>query len=161
MGFFDGIDAAWVWVAIGLALAALELLVPGVFLIWLSVAAVITGILAFVLDLGVGVSVVNFVFLSLITVYSAKRFLRERPIESSDPLMNNRGGRLVGEQVVVVRAIEGGEGRVKVGDSEWIARGPDSAVGTRMRVVATKGPILNVEPLSSAADEPPAIEAES
>ena len=65
MGFFEGMDAAWVWVAIGLALAALELAVPGVFLIWLAVAAVITGVLAFVLDLGVAVSVVNFVLPSL------------------------------------------------------------------------------------------------
>lgn len=158
MGFFEGMDAAWVWVAIGLALAALELAVPGVFLIWLAVAAVITGVLAFVLDLGIVVSVVNFVFLSLIAVYSAKRFLRDRPIESTDPLMNNRTGRLVGEVVQVVRAIESGEGRVKVGDSEWIARGPDAAVGTRMRVAASKGPILSVVPLEAEADSTAALE---
>lgn len=158
MGFFDGVDAAWIWVAIGLALGALELVVPGVYLIWLAIAAIVTGMLTFVLDLGVAVSVINFVFLSLITVYSAKRFLRDRPIESSDPLMNNRGGRLVGEVVMVVRAIDGGEGRVKVGDSEWIARGPDTAEGTRMRVISTKGPILTVAPLDESTSGLPELE---
>ena len=145
--FFDGMDAAWVWVAVGLALGALEMVVPGVYLIWLAVAALITGALTFVLDLGVAVSVINFVFLSLIMVYSAKRFLRDRPIVSADPMLNDLGGRMIGEIVMVVRAIDGGEGRVKVGDSEWIARGPDTPVGTRMQVTGTKGPILTVAPI--------------
>ena len=150
-GFFEGIDAAWIWVAIGLALGTLELLVPGVYLIWLAVAALMTGVLTLVLDLGVAVSVINFVFLSLIAVYSAKRFLRDRPIVSADPMLNNLGGRLVGESVIVTQAITGGEGRVKLADSEWIARGPDTGVGGRMRVVSAKGPILTVEPIPQEA----------
>ena len=155
--FFDGIDAAWLWVAAGLALGTLELLVPGVYLIWLAVAALVTGVLTLVLDLGLAVSVVNFVFLSLIAVYSAKRFLRDRPIVSVDPTLNNMGGRLMGETVVVTQAISGGEGRAKLGDSEWIARGPDAAVGSRMRVTDTKGPILTVAPMPEdiVLDAPP------
>ncbi len=150
-GFFEGIDAAWIWVAIGLALGTLELLVPGVYLIWLAVAALMTGVLTLVLDLGVAVSVINFVFLSLIAVYSAKRFLRDRPIMSADPMLNNMGGRLMGETVVVTQAIAGGEGRAKLGDSEWIARGPDAAIGARMRVTGIKGPILTVAPITADA----------
>ncbi|MGB7407499.1 MAG: NfeD family protein [Pontixanthobacter sp.] len=149
--FLDGIDAGWLWIAAGLALGTLELMVPGVYLIWLAVAALITGALTFVLDLGVAVSVVNFVFLSLIAVYSAKRFLRDRPIVSADPTLNNMGGRLMGETVVVTQAIDGGEGRVKLGDSEWIARGPDTPIGVRMRVAGIKGPILTVEPIAAEA----------
>ena len=39
----DGVDNYWVWIALGLALAVLEILVPGVYLIWLAAAALITG----------------------------------------------------------------------------------------------------------------------
>jgi len=155
MDLIDGFDPHWIWLAVGLALAALELVVPGVYLIWLAIAAIITGALTFVLDLGVAVQVVNFVFLALIMAYSAKRFLRDRPIESTDPLMNNRGGRMVGESVLVAAAIDGGEGRVKVGDSEWIARGPDCDAGTRVRIVSANGPILNVELLTVPTIEAP------
>ena len=158
--FLDGVEPGWVWIAIGLALGALEMVVPGVYLIWLAVAALLTGGLAFVLDLGVAVSVINFVFLSLIMVYSAKRFLRDRPIVSADPTLNNLGGRMIGETVLVVRAIDGGEGRVKVGDSEWIARGPETPVGVRMRVTGTKGPILTVVPLESDTIEHRPLTAE-
>ena len=152
MDWFDNFDAVWVWLAAGLALAALEMAVPGVYLIWLAAAAIVTGALTFVLDLGVLFQVINFVFLALIMVYSAKRWLRDRPIESSDPLLNNRGGRMVGETAVVVTPIDGGEGRVKFGDSEWIARGPDCASGTRVRITAAKGPILAVEPITADAN---------
>lgn len=149
MDLLDNLDPALWWLVIGLAFAALELVVPGVYLIWLAAAALTTAALTFVLDLGIAVQVVNFVFLSLIIVYSAKRWLRDRPIESSDPMMNRRGDRLVGEQAVITVAIDGGEGRARLGDSEWIARGADQPVGTRVRIAAVKGPILEVVPLAS------------
>ncbi|MFN2099613.1 NfeD family protein [Altererythrobacter sp. MF3-039] len=145
---FEGIDAHWIWLTIGLVLIALEMLVPGVFLLWLGLAAVVTSAIAFVFDLGPAFQVVNFVFLSLIAVYSAKRFLRERPIESSDPLLNKRGGRLVGETAIVTQALDGGSGRIRYGDSEWIARGPDIDVGERVRITGSNGAELLVEPLN-------------
>ena len=129
------------------------MLVPGVYLIWLALAAIVTGVLTLTLDLSLPVQVVDFVFLSLIIAFSAKRFLRDRPIESSDPLMNRRGARMVGETALVVQAIEHGSGRVKLGDSEWIARGPNIAVGERVRISGSEGAILLVEPLTLLSDE--------
>jgi membrane protein implicated in regulation of membrane protease activity len=156
MDWFGGIEAHWVWLTLGLLLAGLEMLVPGVYLIWLAVAAIVTGVLTLALDVSVPVQIVDFVFLSLIIAFSAKRFLGERPIESSDPLMNRRGARLVGETALVVQAIEHGSGRVKLGDSEWIAHGPNVAVGERVRVSGSDGAILLVEPLGLLPEEGPA-----
>jgi membrane protein implicated in regulation of membrane protease activity len=79
--------------------------------------------------------------------------LGERPIESTDPLMNRRGARLVGETALVVQAIEHGSGRVKLGDSEWIVHGPDVAAGERVRVTGSEGAILLVQPLTLLSDE--------
>ena len=97
MDWLESLDAHWVWLTLGLVLAGLEMLVPGVYLIWLAVAAIVVGVLTMAFDLSFAVQVVDFVFLSLIIAFSVKRFLRERPIESADPLMNRRGARLVGE----------------------------------------------------------------
>ncbi len=144
---WQGIDAHWVWITLGLVLAGLEMLVPGVYLIWLALAAIATGVLTGVLDLSLPVQVIDFVALSLIAVFSAKRFLRDRPIVSADPLLNSRGARMIGETALVVQAIEHGSGRVKLGDSEWIARGVDTAPGERVRIIGTDGSVLLVEPL--------------
>ena len=153
MDWLEGLDAHWVWLTLGLVLAGLEMLVPGVYLIWLAVAAIITGVLTGVFDLSLPMQVIDFVFLALIIAFSAKRFLREKPIESSDPLMNRRGARMIGETALVVQAIEHGSGRVHYGDGDWIARGPDVAAGERVRIVGSDGASLLVEPLTLLSDE--------
>ena len=156
----EGVEAHWIWIGIGLVLAALEIMVPGVYLIWLAIAAILTGLLTFGLALGLPSQVVIFVSLSLIAAFSAKRILRDQPITSADPLLNRRGQRLVGETGVITQAIDGGTGRVKHGDSEWLARGPDLDIGTRVRIIGSEGAILLVEPASALPppDKAPASE---
>ena len=159
MDDLGSLDPQWVWLSIGLALAALEMVVPGVYLIWLALAALITAALTFVLDLGVVVQITNFIFLSLIVAFSAKRWLRDRPIEGADPLMNDRQGRMIGETAVVTQALEGGSGRVRYGDGEWSARGPDLAVGVRVRITGAEGTKLVVEPVALLDQVKPADES--
>ncbi len=154
----DGIEAHWLWFAAGLILAGLEMVVPGVYLMWLAMAALATGVIALVAVPSLAIQVTSFIFLSLIFAFSARRMLRDRPIVSSDPLLNNRGGRMTGQTVLVTQALVSGSGRVKVGDSEWIARGPDTPVGERVRITGTDGAELLVEPLPRIIDQAPAGE---
>ena len=160
---FDSLDPHWAWVVLGLVLAALEMLVPGVYLIWLAVAALITGALTFGIGIGVPAQVIIFVSLALISVFSARRFLRDSPIVSSDPLMNHRGSRMVGQTAVITQAFDGGTGRVKFGDSEWLARGSDAAAGDKVRITGSEGTILLVEPINllPPADDEAAAETEA
>ncbi len=140
-------DPHWAWLALGLVLAVGEMTIPGVFLIWMAGAAVITGLVTWIVPLSVPLQVVLFAVLSMAAVFIGRNWLRANPIIAADPMMNDRGGRAVGETVLVTTVIEGGEGRVKLGDSEWIAKGPDAEPGTRMRVTAHDGSILIVEHL--------------
>ena len=140
-------DPHWAWLALGLVLAVGEMTIPGVFLIWMAGAAVITGLITWVVPLSVPLQVVLFAVLSVAAVFIGRNWLRANPIVAADPMMNDRGGRAVGETVLVTTVIEGGEGRVKLGDSEWIAKGPDAEPGTRMRVTGHDGSILMVEHL--------------
>ena len=140
-------DPHWAWLALGLVLAVGEMTIPGVFLIWMAGAAVITGLVTWVVPLSVPLQVVLFAVLSVAAVFIGRGWLRANPIVAADPMMNDRGGRAVGETVLVTTGIEGGEGRVKLGASEWIARGPDAEPGTRMRVTAHDGSVLLVEHL--------------
>ena len=45
----------------------------------------------------------------------------------------------------MVEPISGGEGRVRVGDSVWTARGPDAPAGARVRIIRAEGATLWVE----------------
>lgn len=93
-------------------------------------------------------------FLSLIAAFSARRLLRDRPLVGADPLLNRRGARMVGDVALVVQPIEHGSGRVKLGDSEWIARGPDVPAGQWVPIAGSDGAILLVEPIGPAIDSP-------
>lgn len=145
MNWLSGIELHWIWLGLGLLLAIGEMTIPGVFLIWMAGAALVTGLLAWVVPLGVPLQVVIFAALSILFVFSGRRFLRQHPVESADPRMNHRGERAIGEMVVVSQVIEAGQGRVRLGDSEWLARGPDAEPGTRMRVTGADGVVLLVE----------------
>lgn len=147
MEWIDGLDAHWHWLAIGLLLAAAEMAIPGVFLIWLAGAALITGALTWALPLTLAWQIVIFAALAVISVFVGRQYLRANPVAAADPLLNDRGARLVGETVVVTHAIDGGQGRVRQGDSEWLAKGPDAEPGTRMRVAGHEGVVLVVEHL--------------
>jgi membrane protein implicated in regulation of membrane protease activity len=147
MDWLNSLEPHWTWLAIGLLLAAAEMAVPGVFLIWMAGAALITGLITWLAPIGLPLQIVVFAVLAIVAVFTGKRYLRANPIVPADPLMNDRGGRLLGETVVVTYAIDGGTGRVKQGDSEWLARGPDAEPGTRMRVTGHDGAVLLVEHL--------------
>ena len=83
--------------------------------------------------------------LSFVALYGGRRWLKANPITTTDPHLNQRGGRLVGEVLTVTKAIEDGRGRARVGDGEWPVHGPDTAEGAKVRVVSADGGVLVVE----------------
>ncbi len=65
--------------------------------------------------------------------------------KSDQPDLNRRAAQLVGRVLVVAEAIEGGRGKVRVGDTLWPAEGPDTPAGAEVRVAAAKATVLVVE----------------
>lgn len=142
---FDHPGAAWLIVAMVLGIA--EIILPGFFLVFIAGAAAATAVVAMLVPgLPLIGQLILMAVLSGVAVGIGRRWYRASPVESVDPLLNARGARLIGSEVTVVSAIAGGEGRVRVGDGEWAANGPDAALGARVRVVAVSGATLIVEP---------------
>jgi membrane protein implicated in regulation of membrane protease activity len=136
---------AWGWLIAGVVLAIAEFVVPGAYLLWFGIAALVTGVAALALPLPIPVELGLFAFSSVASVLVGRHFMARAPIISDDPLLNERTARLIGRTVIVVAPIVDGEGRVRVGDGEWIAIGPDAAVGDRVRIVGANGGRLVVE----------------
>ncbi len=145
MAMFDALANHWLWLGLGLLLAVAEMVIPGVFLIWLAGAAVLTGLLAFALPIGIPLQIVIFAVAAIVAVFSGRNYIRRNPVTEADPMMNRRGARLVGEVVRVTQPIVDGQGKVHLGDSEWLARGADAPVGAKVRVTGSDGAVLLVE----------------
>jgi len=140
----DGAGAAWLIAALALGMA--ELIIPGVFAIFLAIAAAVVGLAVLVMPaLPLAAQITAFAAWSIVTVLIGKRWYVDFPVASSDPQLNDRAARLIGATVVVEAAIGGEGGRVRIGDGSWPARGPVAAVGTPMRVAAIRDGIVIVE----------------
>lgn len=146
MNGFD-LEPQWMWLLGAIALGIAELIVPGVFLIWLAAAAAATGLLTLAFGIGLPFQFATFALLAIASVYSGRRWYLANPMPSADPMLNDRAARLVGRTVTVVAAIDNGEGRVKVGDGVWSCRGPDAPEGARVRITGADGSCLKVEPV--------------
>lgn len=153
----SNLEPHWLWLIVAAALGIAELIVPGVFLIWVAAAAAGTGLLTLMFGVGLAFQFALFALLSIGSVYAGRRWYAAHPVETSDPLLNNRAARLIGRTVTVASAIEHGEGRVKVGDSVWNCRGPDCAEGTRVRIAGAQGTCLVVEPLELSVEARPLL----
>lgn len=141
-----GIGAAWLWIIAGAVMLALEVLLPGVFLLWLGVAAcVVGGVLLTGFDLDTFSQLVAFGILSIGLAVFARMVLRYGVSVSDQSQLNVRGQHYVGQIVVVEEPIASGRGKVRVEDTIWIAEGPDAAAGTRVKVVGVSGTRLKVE----------------
>ncbi len=152
------IDAGTAWLIAAVLLGTAELLIPGVFLIFVAVAAAIVGLATLALpDLSLIAQLLAFAIWSAVTVVIGRKWYRDYPVVSSDELLNDRVTRMIGDTVTVESAIENGRGRVHVGDSSWSAVGPDAAAGTLMRIVDHRDGWLLVEPLPPSPRNEPVI----
>ncbi len=133
-----------IWGTLALILAAAEIFVPGVFLIFLAVAAALTAVVDLLVPMSGPFQLLVFSVFSALSVSGGRLWYLARPANSSDPMLNDKAARLIGRPVTVSEAIVQGEGRVRVDDSSWPATGPDAPVGTRLTVVEVEGATLVV-----------------
>jgi membrane protein implicated in regulation of membrane protease activity len=142
----SGIEPGWLWLIGGVVLLIAELIAPGFSLIFIGAAGIATGVLSLLFGLPVAAQLAIFAVLAIVAArIGGRRFYASRYDYSADPLLNDRAARLLGKVVVVVQSVDSHGGRVRVGDSEWSARGGPAAAGERVRIVDIEGNCLKVE----------------
>ena len=134
----------WGWLSVAAVAAGLEILLPGAYMIWLAAAAAATAATALVLNMTPEGQLAAFAIWIALSLVASRQMKRVRPIASDDPALNRPTARLLGQTAIVTQAIAGGRGRVKLGDGEWIAEGPDAEAGARVRIEGADGAILKV-----------------
>lgn len=139
----------WAWWVLGIVLLILEVLMPGVFLVWIGIAAILTGALSLLLwetsFWAWQVQWLVFAVLSLIAAIVGRRIVSARGQTSDQPHLNQRGQSLVGRTATLEQPIAEGRGRIRLDDTMWNVNGPDLPVGARVRVTTSNGANLTVE----------------
>ena len=143
-----------IWILAGLLLLVAELALPGIYLLWVGVAAIGTGLLQLVTVPGLELATALFLTLLGGGIWISLRLRRgRRPY----PQVNTPGSGLVGRMGTLLPIGEANAGpglRVRVGDSEWQARLPRDhkvpEIATKVRVEAVDGTTLIVRPEGGA-----------
>ena len=141
----------WNWLIIAAILFVLEVMSPGIFLMWFGMAAAVTALIAFTYDISWQWQLLWFCGLSLAAVLLAAKYLRKHPLESERPLLNERAVQLIGQSFELIDPIVNGRGSIKTGDTIWRVEGPELPKGARIKVVGADGTLLKVVEAGSAA----------
>jgi inner membrane protein len=148
----------WVWVIVAGVLALAEIHAPGSYLIWIALGAAVTASAHAAWGLTLEGQLACFTLASAASCLAG--FFVYRGLHGSRPAddrpLNQRELALVGARGTVCIALANGEGKVRLGDSVWLARGPDLPEGTPVVVRALRGTAVLVEPVASTQAAAPA-----
>ena len=144
-----GLPQVWGWIGFGLLLIGIEVLfAPGSYLLWLGIAALLTGGYAFLLQPGAMQELAVF---GILAVASAgigwNMYRRSKTGPDAADGLHEIGADLIGREVILASSIQDGHGQARVADSVWRVSGPDLPSGTRVRITGRDGSVLSVEPV--------------
>ena len=131
-------DWTWAWIIAGAVIAGLEILLPGMFLMWIGLGAVATGVvLARYPDLAVEWQFLVFA-VSMVSSIAIGFWIQRRSGQTRQArLMNREMKAMIGKTYVAITPFSVGRGRIKVQDSSYAALSDEPiAAGDTVKVVA-------------------------
>lgn len=136
----------WFWALAGLFLMAAEIILPGIYLMFVGGAALVIAVLFWLVPgFPIWLAAVIFVSLVVVGILWGRHLSRTQDGEQAQAL-NDRGSLLVGRAAVLVSVTTPGQGTVKVGDTTWRAKwsGNDPAPGDVMTIDGVDSTTLKV-----------------
>lgn len=142
----------WYWATAAAVIAYVEMHAPGFYLIWIACSAATTAAGIGFFGISVEEQLITFAIASVgfcIVGYFVYRSFFNVHSETS---LNRRELGIVGAEGVVAEPIQNGHGKVRLGDTVWLAQGPDLPAGTPIRVRALLGTTVQVEAKTNPAE---------
>ncbi len=139
----------WYWWVLAVFLLGIEVLAPGFFFLWLSVAGLVVGTVLFLIpSTSLEIQLIIFAILSIVSTLIWRRYGFKNDTETDHPLLNKRGAQYIGRTFSLIEPIKNGRGKIKADDSIWTVLGEDCAVDTKVEVTDVKGTLFEVKLIS-------------
>lgn len=136
---------AWHWLALGLVLIVLEVMVSGYVLLWLGIPALLVGAVM-LLQPGLSLAIQIGLYGALAVVSLAGSLKMRRQKATVMETVNTGTARFIGRTAILTTALQAGRGEIELGDSVWPVSGPDLPAGTEVIITGGDGVILTVIP---------------
>ncbi len=135
------------WIVLGVVLLILEVVTGTTYILWPAAAALLVGLVAFILPIPWTMQLLLFFIISFALLVVGHKYVRPKLNREGPSDINDRAQSMIGMRVKAIADFETGLGRVQVGDTQWraaIAEGTAKA-GQELRVLSVKGTTLQVE----------------
>ena len=139
------------WVVVGLILSLLELIAPGVYLIWFGFAAFVMSVVVYFTPLALTTQLIWFAVFSaifaLIGLYVYGYIFKKTKTPAEYSHLNESAAQYVGQTVTLAEDVVDNRTKVKIGDGYWIAACEKPLKrGNNAKVIGVKdGVILVIE----------------
>ena len=150
VAFFEGLTV-WHWVGLGIVLMTIEVAVGTFDLLWVAMGAFLTALFALVVPLPAGGWQGQMVFFGVVAiafVISGRTLFKGlRTRTTTHPHLNDRLASMVGQRGEAATNFDQRQGKVKVGDTVWLAKQSDQTViveGDQIVVTGAEGGLLKV-----------------
>jgi membrane protein implicated in regulation of membrane protease activity len=150
VAFFEGLTV-WHWVGLGIVLMTIEVAVGTFDLLWVAMGAFLTALFALVVPLPAGGWQGQMVFFGVVAiafVISGRTLFKGlRTRTTTHPHLNDRLASMVGQRGEAATNFDQRQGKVKVGDTVWLAKQSDETViveGDQIVVTGATSGLLEV-----------------
>ena len=135
----------WDWFIAGGLLFVLEVLAPGVFMLWLGLAAMLVGAISIFVDWSWQAQFIAFALFSVAAIPLWRRLSMQVGTTTDQPFLNRRAEALVGRIFTLEKPIVDGSGTIGIDDTVWRITGSDIPAGSRVKVTRVDGTALRVQ----------------
>jgi len=138
-----------IWFLIGLVFLLLELVVPGLVIVFFGVGAWITALCSVFFNIDINIQILIFTVSSVITLALLRNYLKKRFFKEDTTLQGSLDEEFIGKTATVESVIQPGkQGKVSFKGTQWEAESDQRIEeGTRVQIIGKNSIILQVKPL--------------
>lgn len=133
------------WFIIGMVCIALEIFVPGLFFLWIGLAAIFVSLSSYFLDISPETALLMFSICAICWSYLGYVLIKKKSKPNVNETLNKRSEQLVGYEFVLANDIIDGKGRETIQGVSWIIISDNYKHGTRVRVTSIDGNYVYIQ----------------
>lgn len=114
-------DPAVIWFLVGLGLLLLELVLPGLVILFFGAGAWVTALVCAITDINLNWQILIFLIASLLGLVLLRKYLKKRFFGRSDKEIDDQLEEFIGRKAKAVTDFQDGTGKVEFKGTRWTA----------------------------------------
>lgn len=115
-------DPAVIWFLVGLGLLLLELVLPGLVILFFGIGAWVTALVCTITDVNLNWQILIFLVASLLGLVLLRKYLKKRFFNRSDKEIDDQLEEFIGRKAQAIDDFKNGSGKVEFKGTQWTAR---------------------------------------